>query len=85
MKRLIAAAMCVAAFALPAHAEGYFKGKTITYIIATNPGGNYDAYARAIGRHLEKSWMPNASSTKTFRAQVISLAPTRYLRPSLTG
>ena len=26
------------------------KARTVTYIIATNPGGNYDAYGRLIGR-----------------------------------
>jgi tripartite-type tricarboxylate transporter receptor subunit TctC len=53
MKRLIGAAALACLTALPAWAQGHFDGKTITYIIATNPGGNYDAYGRLIGRHLE--------------------------------
>ena len=53
--RLIAIAAAFAALLpLPAAAAGYFQGKTVTYIIATNPGGNYDAYGRLVGRHLEK-------------------------------
>ena len=32
----------------------FFDGKTITYIVATNPGGGYDTYARLIARYLEK-------------------------------
>src|SRR6185295_6454194 len=31
-----------------------FKGKTITYIVATSPGGGYDTYGRVIVRHLQK-------------------------------
>jgi tripartite-type tricarboxylate transporter receptor subunit TctC len=31
-----------------------FKGKTITYIVATTPGGGYDTYGRLIARHLQK-------------------------------
>jgi tripartite-type tricarboxylate transporter receptor subunit TctC len=54
MKRLLTALLAMMPFALPAGAEGSFKDKTVTYIIATNPGGYYDAYARLIGRHLEE-------------------------------
>jgi Uncharacterized protein conserved in bacteria len=54
MKKLLSSALIALGLAMPAHAEGYYEGKTITYIIATNPGGNYDAYGRLIGRHLEK-------------------------------
>ena len=32
----------------------FYKGKTITYIVATKPGGGYDAYARLIGRYMGK-------------------------------
>ncbi|MGR3290218.1 MAG: Bug family tripartite tricarboxylate transporter substrate binding protein [Paracoccaceae bacterium] len=52
MKRFLCAAL-LAAFALSAGADGFFEGKRITYIIATKPGGNYDAYGRLIGRYLE--------------------------------
>ncbi len=54
MKRLLTTAVLACLAALPVSAQGYFEGKTITYIIATNPGGNYDAYGRLIGRHLEE-------------------------------
>ncbi len=53
MKKLLATLLIASGLAMPAWAEGYFEGKTLTYIISTNPGGNYDAYARLIGRHLE--------------------------------
>jgi tripartite-type tricarboxylate transporter receptor subunit TctC len=32
----------------------FFDGKTITYIVATKPGGGYDTYARLIAKYLEK-------------------------------
>ncbi|MEQ8488318.1 MAG: tripartite tricarboxylate transporter substrate-binding protein [Marinovum algicola] len=54
MKKILTALAMTASLASPAWAQGYFEDKTITYIIATNPGGNYDAYARLIGRHLEE-------------------------------
>lgn len=31
-----------------------YSGKTITYIVATGPGGGYDTYARLIGRYMQK-------------------------------
>jgi tripartite-type tricarboxylate transporter receptor subunit TctC len=31
-----------------------YDGRTLTYIVATEPGGNYDAYARLIARYLQK-------------------------------
>lgn len=44
-----AAALCLG---LPVMADGYYEGQTIKYIIATNPGGNYDAYGRLVGQYL---------------------------------
>ncbi len=54
MKRLLGAVALACLTALPVSAQGYFEGKTVTYIIATNPGGGYDAYGRLIGRYLEE-------------------------------
>ncbi|HYM17655.1 MAG TPA: tripartite tricarboxylate transporter substrate-binding protein [Micropepsaceae bacterium] len=39
--------------ALAADAD-YFKGKTITYIVATGPGGGYDTYGRLIAKYMQK-------------------------------
>src|SRR4051812_19647971 len=36
-----------------------FKGKTITYIVATTPGGGYDTYSRLIAQYLQK-YLPGA-------------------------
>ncbi|MBD3763430.1 MAG: hypothetical protein IE927_01465 [Rhodobacterales bacterium] len=37
-----------------AQAEGLYDGKTVTYIIATEPGGGYDTYGRLVGKYLQK-------------------------------
>ena len=34
--------------------ESFYKGKTIRIIVGFSPGGGYDVYARAIGRHMGK-------------------------------
>ena len=33
---------------------GYFRGKTVTYIVSTGPGGGYDSYGRLIAKYLQK-------------------------------
>lgn len=43
-----------------AAASNYFKGKTITYIVATHPGGGYDAYGRLIAKYMEK-YLPGST------------------------
>jgi len=32
----------------------FYKSKVVDYIVATTPGGGYDAYARLIGRYMQK-------------------------------
>ncbi len=33
-------------------ADGYYKGKSVTFIIGSAPGGGYDTYSRLIASHL---------------------------------
>jgi tripartite-type tricarboxylate transporter receptor subunit TctC len=35
-------------------AQDFYKGKTITYIVATSPGGGYDSYGRLVARYMNK-------------------------------
>lgn len=42
----------VLAFALPVHAQDYFKGKTFTIVAGFSPAGGYDRYARNLQRYL---------------------------------
>jgi tripartite-type tricarboxylate transporter receptor subunit TctC len=48
---LLAAAGLVLALS-PTHADDFYKGKSISLVIATATGGGYDTYARLIARHL---------------------------------
>ena len=44
-----------AAQAEAAEAEAdFFNGRTITYIVSTDPGGGYDTYGRLLAGHLQK-------------------------------
>ncbi|MPZ40929.1 MAG: hypothetical protein GEU95_23340 [Rhizobiales bacterium] len=50
---LIASALLAA----PAPAQSgadFFKGKTITYIVATSPGGGYDTYGRLVAEYMQR-------------------------------
>jgi len=48
------AAGIVLALAAPARADDFYKGKSISLVIATATGGGYDTYARLIARHLSR-------------------------------
>jgi len=56
MRKTTIVLLAAAVVGLPgaAAAQGFFNGKTITYIVATEPGGGYDTYGRLIGKYLEK-------------------------------
>ena len=54
MRWMAAAVLAVAASVAPAQAADFYRGKDVTYIVATSPGGGYDTYARLIARYLEK-------------------------------
>ena len=59
MKKLICSVITLTSAALAGlisagHAQAetaFYKGKTITFVIGTAPGGTYDAWARLIARH----------------------------------
>lgn len=76
--------LAVMALAAPAGAQDFYAGKTIDFIIGSNPGGGFDIYARTIARHMPRyipgnptivaKNLPGAGSTKaaTF---IYSVAP----------
>jgi tripartite-type tricarboxylate transporter receptor subunit TctC len=45
-----------------ARADGadFFKGKTITYIVATAPGGGYDTYGRLVAEYMQR-YLPGST------------------------
>ena len=54
--RVLALALCMSLFSAPARAAAadFYRGQTITYIVATGPGGVYDLQARLMARFLPK-------------------------------
>ncbi len=42
------------AFCSTAAAQDFYSGKTIRLIVATTPGGGFDAYSRMLARHMGK-------------------------------
>ncbi|MEK7229231.1 MAG: tripartite tricarboxylate transporter substrate-binding protein [Candidatus Binatota bacterium] len=50
----ISAWLSLALWVSPTLAQEFYKGKTIRLIVATTPGGGFDAYSRAIARHMNK-------------------------------
>ena len=60
ISRLLTLAGALTAFALsaqPAPAQtgaDFFKGKTVTYIVATAPGGGYDLYGRLVAEYMQR-------------------------------
>ena len=51
----------ITGIALAAGDEGFYKGKTLRLIVAFAPGGGFDTYSRAIGRHMGKHIPGNPS------------------------
>jgi tripartite-type tricarboxylate transporter receptor subunit TctC len=54
MIRCIVAAVLALVIALPAHAQSFYEGKTITIVTSTGVGGTYDVTARLIARHMPR-------------------------------
>ena len=50
---LVAAALALPQAAAQAAEADYFKGKTVTYIVATGAGGGFDFYGRLVARHMQ--------------------------------
>jgi tripartite-type tricarboxylate transporter receptor subunit TctC len=46
---------------LPASAQEFFKGKTVTVLVGTAAGGGFDTYSRMMARHLGKYLPGNPS------------------------
>jgi len=51
---LLALMVAVLSEAVPAAAEDFYAGKTISISTHTNPGGGYDTYLRLLARHLPR-------------------------------
>jgi len=64
--RVLLPSLCFAGALLgsvaPSHADDmdFFKGRNMTWIVSTGPGGGHDFYARLVSRHMEK-YLPGAT------------------------
>src|ERR1700754_1175642 len=59
----LASGLIASSIATPALAEGgadYFKGKTVTYIVSTAPGGGYDLYGRLVAEYMQR-YLPGST------------------------
>src|ERR671910_2388017 len=56
---LLAAALA-ASPALGQSGADFYKGKTVTYIVATSPGGGYDLYGRLVAEFMQK-YLPGST------------------------
>ncbi len=60
---LLGAALTAMAVTMPAAGQSgtdFYKGKTVTYIVATSPGGGYDAYGRLVADFMQK-YLPGST------------------------
>ena len=74
-------------FTTAAEANDFYKGKTIRLIVATTPGGGFDAYSRMLSRHMSKHIPGNpAFVVENMPGRRFSSAPIIYTsKPSRTG
>jgi tripartite-type tricarboxylate transporter receptor subunit TctC len=52
---MAAAAMLTAGAAQAQTGADFYKGKTVTYIVSTAPGGGYDTYGRLIAEYMQRN------------------------------
>ena len=56
---VLALTTCAGQMACAQDAASFYKGRNIDFIVASPPGGGFDAYARIIARHMPK-YLPGA-------------------------
>jgi tripartite-type tricarboxylate transporter receptor subunit TctC len=54
IRPVVLAAAAMLTLLAPARAEDFYKGKSISLIIASNTSGGYDTYGRLLARHLPR-------------------------------
>ena len=66
LRKSLFAAGAIAGFVMPAPVAtaqtgaDFFRGKTVTYIVATAPGGGYDLYGRLVSEYMQK-YLPGST------------------------
>jgi tripartite-type tricarboxylate transporter receptor subunit TctC len=57
---ILAAGVMAAATAQAQTGADFYKGKTVTYIVSTAPGGGYDTYGRLIAEYMQR-YLPGST------------------------
>ena len=85
----VAAFISVAAFLLGSCAQeaddgdNFYAAKTISYIVATDPGGGYDSYARLIGKWcVVAHCIPSTANQAVSSSRAPELDPWAGTQPS---
>ena len=71
--------IALASLVLPARAQDYFKGKTLTIVVGFSPAGGYDTYARNVQRYIGAHIPGNPSVIVQNMPSAGSLTAVRYL------
>lgn len=80
MKLLCVTVVLALGLSVSAQAEDpFFKGKTIRFIVGFSPGGGFDAYSRAVARHIGKHIPGNPATLVQNMAAAGSLVAANYL------
>jgi tripartite-type tricarboxylate transporter receptor subunit TctC len=69
----------LAAPALLAHADDFYKGKSLTIVVGFSPGGGYDVNARALSRYISAHTPGNPGIIVQNMPSAGSLTSVRYL------
>jgi tripartite-type tricarboxylate transporter receptor subunit TctC len=56
----VAATFTLVASSLAQQGADFYKGKTVTYVVATAPGGNYDLFGRLVAEYMQK-YLPGST------------------------
>jgi tripartite-type tricarboxylate transporter receptor subunit TctC len=59
----------------------FYRGKTVSFIVGFGPGGGYDLYPRALGRHIGRHIPGNPCRTWTAQAACAPRTTSMQWRP----
>lgn len=76
---LLLAGLLVGPGTAPAAEDGFFKGRTIRFVVGFSPGGGFDTYTRLIARHFGKHVPGNPNTLVQNMAGAGSLIAANYL------
>ena len=79
------AILLVLHYPAPAHAEDFYKGKTIRFIVGVAAGGGYDTYARMVARHISRHIPGNPESVVENMTGAGGLVAANYLYKQATS